>query len=156
MAWQSPHIQRSSAVESMWPSAADRCSAGHELCFDELLDAALCWGRGAHRAHGGPWHQHLDQLSSNLTDLSFPWQILTELDIWGIMWLRCSPAAFATGLCEDSCWPLVRNIQPEWDIHAGSTADFRGVPGHCLAMFCNLSVQYHVNYVISSDKMWHV
>ena len=134
MAWQSPHVQRSSAVESFWPTAADRCSAG-KLCLDELLDAAACWGGGAHRANGGPWHQHLDQLVKHgqtvRLDRSWhiTWEIWAELDIC-MVWLRCSSVAFAAGLCEDSYWPLVWNIQPEWDIHPGSAADIRWVPGH--------------------------
>ena len=62
MAWQSPHVQRASAFESHRDTAADR-RAGQTLLLrlDQLLAAAAgdVGGCGAHRANGGPWHQHL-------------------------------------------------------------------------------------------------
>ena len=55
--------------------------------------------------------------------------------VWCSVSLRCSSVASAAGLRARSCWPLVRNIQHEWDIQRGSAADFLRVPGHCFAMF---------------------
>ena len=69
MAWQSPHAQRGSAFESHRDTAADRgVPAGHALRLDQLLAAAAGWGCGAHRANGGPWHQHLAHISSHQSD----------------------------------------------------------------------------------------
>ena len=69
MAWQSPHVQRGSAFGSHRDTAADRgVPAGHALRLDQLLAAAAGWGCGAHRANGGPWHQHLDRFTSYQRD----------------------------------------------------------------------------------------
>ena len=69
MAWQSPHLQRASAFESHRDTAADRrVPPGQTLLLrlDQLLAAAAgdVGGCGAHRANGGPWHQHLDHFSA--------------------------------------------------------------------------------------------
>ena len=69
MAWQSPHVQRGSAFGSHRDTAADGgVPAGHALRLDQLLAAAAGWGCGAHRANGGPWHQHLDHFTSHQPD----------------------------------------------------------------------------------------
>ena len=152
MAWQSPHIQRSSAVESIWPTAADRCSAGHELCFDELLDAAL-WGRGAHRANRGPWHQHLDQLvkPSDWTDLDRTWLNLTSGASCGsgvpqLLLLLDFVRIHVGHWCETSSLSETFTL--------GQQLTFEGFLAIVLQCFCNLSylsVQYHG---ISCDIMW--
>ena len=119
MAWQSPHVQRGSAFGSHRDTAADRgVPAGHALRLDQLLAAAASAnGCGAHRANGGPWHQHLAHFSSHQNDK--PPNPPNRHLVWCSASLRCSSVASAAGLRARSCWPLVRNIQHEWDIQRG-------------------------------------
>ena len=100
MAWQSPHVQRGSAFESHRDTAADRrVPAGHALRLDQLLAAAAGWVCGAHRANGGPWHQHLDPFSSHQRDDKTPNRQTHQTGTKRVV--QCVTQVFLSCFC---CW----------------------------------------------------
>ena len=98
MAWQSPHVQRASAFESHRDTAADRRVAGLLLRLDQLLAAAAgdVGGCGAHRANGGPWHQHLVK-ATNRSNQAKPIQTYKP----ALRVVQCVTQVFLSCFC---CW----------------------------------------------------